>query len=77
MEDHTSQNCHLLNAKELATMLSTSVRSIWRYRSSGRLPKAIQIAGAIRWRKTDIEQWISIGCPDQKTFEAIQQAESE
>ena len=72
MKKETIQTCQLLSAKALATMLSTSVRSVWRYRSSGRLPKTVQIAGAIRWRKTDIEHWIAIGCPDRVTFEAIQ-----
>jgi predicted DNA-binding transcriptional regulator AlpA len=55
--------------------LATSVRSIWRYRSSGHLPKPVQVGqGAIRWRQSDIEQWIALGCPDRKTFEAMQEA---
>ena len=64
----------LITAKELATMLSTSVRSVWRYRSSGRLPKAVQIAGAIRWRRSDIEKWISMSCPSREEFEARKEA---
>jgi len=71
----TKQNAQLLTAKSLAEILSTSVRSIWRYRSSGRLPATVCVAGAIRWRRTDIEQWISWGCPDQKTFQAMQGGE--
>lgn len=67
----TKQNTQLLTAKTLAKILSTSVRSIWRYRSSGRLPKTVKIAGAIRWRQQDIDQWISMGCPDRQTFEAM------
>ena len=63
----------LITAKELATMLSTSVRSIWRYRSSGRLPKTVQIAGAIRWRLSDIEKWILMDCPSRKEFEAMKE----
>lgn len=69
--ENTSQTCQLLSAKELAKMLSTSVRSVWRYRSSGRLPETVKIAGAIRWRQQDIEQWISMGCPDRKEFETF------
>lgn len=56
----------LLTAKTLAEILSTSVRSIWRYRSSGLLPEPVTIAGAIRWRRSDIEKWIAMGCPNQQ-----------
>jgi len=69
-----NQNCQLLTAKELSKILSTSVRSVWRYRSSGRLPETVKIAGAIRWRQQDIEQWISMGCPNQKEFLARKEA---
>jgi len=69
--ENTNQHTQLLTAKALATMLSTSVRSIWRYRSSGRLPKTVQIAGAIRWKQSDIDRWIAMGCPPQKDFEAL------
>jgi predicted DNA-binding transcriptional regulator AlpA len=39
-------------------------------RSSGRLPKPVNIGGSVRWRASDIEKWIDWGCPDRKTFEA-------
>jgi len=71
----TKQTAQLLTAKTLAGILSTSVRTVWRYRSSGRLPATVCIAGAIRWRRTDIEQWIAMGCPGRKEFEAMQGGE--
>lgn len=73
--NETRQNTQLLTAKALAKILSTSVRSIWRYRSSGRLPETVKIAGAIRWRQSDIENWINLGCCSQKEFLAKQEAE--
>jgi len=68
--NESMENTQLVAAKALAKILSTSVRSIWRYRSSGRLPETVKIAGAIRWRQQDIDKWITMGCPDRKTFEA-------
>ena len=76
MDENKNQNCQLLSAKALAKMLSTSVRSVWRYRSSGRLPETVKIAGAIRWRQSDLEQWIAMGCPNQKEFIARMEAEN-
>lgn len=64
------ESIELITAKELAAMLSTSVRSVWRYRSAGRLPETVNIAGSIRWRRKDIVQWIEMGCPDRQEFEA-------
>lgn len=60
----------LISAKTLANTLSTSVRTVWRLRSSGRLPKPVKIAGSIRWRSSDIEQWIEWGCCSEAEFRA-------
>ncbi len=66
----TEQNDHLINVRTLAKMLATSVRSVWRYRSAGRLPKAVRVGSSVRWRMSDIELWIKLGLPTQREFEA-------
>lgn len=53
----------LISAEEVAKLLQLSIRSVWRLRTSGRMPKPIRIGGAIRWRLLDIESWIAQGCP--------------
>jgi len=68
------QKPRLIAALELAQMIGTSVRTVMRYRADGRLPAAVDIAGLIRWRLTDIEQWLELGCPDQKSFDDMVQA---
>ena len=73
--NETNQKAQLLTARKLAKTLSTSVRSIWRYQSAGRLPETVKIAGAIRWRQSDIEKWIALGCPSRQEFEARKEAE--
>jgi predicted DNA-binding transcriptional regulator AlpA len=65
------QNDHLVNVKTLSKMLATSVRSIWRYRSSGRLPKPVNVGSSIRWKMSDIQLWIKLGLPTQQEFEAV------
>lgn len=55
-----------LTAKQLATMLSVSPRSVWRLKASHKLPRPVQIGGSTRWRQFDIESWQDKGCPDQK-----------
>ena len=66
-----SQNDHLINVRTLAKMLATSVRSVWRYRSAGRLPKSVRVGSSVRWRMSDIKLWIKLGLPTQREFEQL------
>lgn len=52
----------LVTAEQLAKILQVSVRSIWRMRSSGQLPRPVRIGGNIRWRPKDVELWIAGSC---------------
>ncbi len=51
----------LVNASEVASMLSISKTTLWRLRASGRLPKPVRIGGSIRWRTTEIRFRIGEG----------------
>jgi len=70
----TTENSQLVSAKQLAKMLSTSVRSVWRYRASGHLPKTVKISGAIRWKMSDIELFLECDC-DMAKYKARKEAE--
>jgi len=48
----------LLTAKAVGVMLSLSKRQIFRLNSSKKIPAPIRIGGAVRWRESDIEQFI-------------------
>lgn len=67
----TEQNDQLMTVKALAEMLATSVRSIWRYRSAGRLPKSVNVGSSVRWKMTDIQLWIKWDLPTQAEFEQL------
>ena len=51
-ESHEPADC-LLRANQVAQLLAVSTRLVWRFRSEGKLP-AIQIAGATRFRRSDV-----------------------
>ncbi len=65
------QSDHLINVRTLARMLATSVRSVWRYKSAGRLPKSVNVGSSVRWRMSDITLWIKLDLPTQQEFEAM------
>ena len=60
----------LINARALAKMLSLSVRTVFRLDSSGKVPAPVRINGSVRWRLSDIEQWIELNCPNRNEFES-------
>ena len=53
----------LINAKQLATLLSISERTLYRLKSMGELPMPVILGGSVRWRRTEISCWIEQGCP--------------
>lgn len=62
----------LLDVKAVSQKLKLSRRQIFRLNSSGLIPRPVKIGGSIRWNCESIENWISLGCPDRREFEARQ-----
>ena len=60
----------LWNIKQLKMVTGLSERTLWRLSDSGKLPATIRIGKSCRWRRTDIEMWIRMGCPPRQEFEA-------
>ncbi|QDU57514.1 helix-turn-helix transcriptional regulator [Aeoliella mucimassa] len=53
----------MMTAEEIAHCLQVSVRTIWRLKAKGDLPKSVKVGRAVRWRRSDILTWIEQGCP--------------
>lgn len=61
----------LITAQAVGAKLSLSKRAVFRMRSVGLICSPVKVGvGAIRWRESDIDQWIAMGCPSKKEFEA-------
>jgi len=54
----------LVDVKHVAEMLGCSQRGVWRLRDCGKLPPTVSIGRLVRWRLSDISQWIWADCPD-------------
>ena len=64
----TNQVDHaLLDVREVAAMLSCSVRHVYRLADAGRLPAPVKLGALVRWPRREIEQWIAAGCPSCKS----------
>lgn len=64
----------LIDLKQLATLLSCGQSTLHRNRKADRLPAPIKLGGRTLWRVQEIEAWVAAGCPDRKTWEAMQTA---
>ncbi|WP_435018543.1 helix-turn-helix transcriptional regulator [Tundrisphaera sp. TA3] len=62
----------LFTVQDLAVRLNVSERVLWRMRSSGKLPEPIELGPKlIRWGRSEILDWIALGCPNQKIWGVI------
>lgn len=53
----------MMTAEDIAECLKVSTRTVWRLKAKGDLPKSVKIGRAVRWRRSDILQWVHQGCP--------------
>jgi len=62
----------LVGAEMLAELLQVSKRTLFRLRSSGSLPKPIQLGrGTLRWSVQEVKDWVAAGCPKLNEWERI------
>jgi predicted DNA-binding transcriptional regulator AlpA len=60
----------LLSAKLSSAFVGVSLRTWWRLDSSGKVPAAVRVGNAKRWRTQELKDWIDSGCPDRAKWEA-------
>ena len=53
----------LIDVHEVARRLSISSRTVYRLCDARKLPGRVKLGALVRWRLTDIEEWIAQGCP--------------
>lgn len=53
----------LISADQLASRMQISTRSVWRLLSRGEIIAPVRFGGTTRWRLSQVEDWISRGCP--------------
>jgi len=69
-DDDASNLPALMTVEDVARLMTVSKRSVWRMRSSGAVPRPVKILGAVRWKGSDIRQWLDAGCPSEPSAES-------
>lgn len=63
----------LLIPDTVAAALAGVSRAHWqRLMVAGKLPPSVRLGRKRLWRRLEIEEWIVAGCPDSRTWAAIQ-----
>lgn len=53
----------LLDVRAVASLLGgCSVRHVRRLTDAGKLPQPVRLGSLVRWRRAELEEWISAGC---------------
>ena len=63
----------LLRAPEAASLCSTSVRTWRTWGTIGKIPRPIHIGRIPFWRYDELKAWVTAGCPDRATWDAIRE----
>jgi excisionase family DNA binding protein len=53
----------LLAVQAVAQLLVCSCRHVYRLSDSGKMPPPVRIGALVRWRRSDLDQWLAAGCP--------------
>jgi excisionase family DNA binding protein len=56
----------LVDAKTAAALLDISPRTLLRLHDEKAIPAAVRIGRLVRWRLTELLEWIDSGCPHQR-----------
>ncbi len=62
----------LVDRKQAAAIAAISVATWDRMVSAGKTTAPIYLSrGCVRWRLDDLRAWITEGCPDRRSFDAL------
>ena len=59
----------LLSVKQASEKLAVSVRKVWAMYSTGQMPAPVRMGRSVRWRESDLNEWVRLGCPAREEFE--------
>lgn len=62
----------LIDLATVAALLAISKPTAERLLASHRMPAGVRLGRCLRFRRDVIERWVNAGCPDRKTFEAME-----
>jgi predicted DNA-binding transcriptional regulator AlpA len=66
----------LAPAPGAASLCGISEASWYRLKAAGKLPAPVKLGGRVLWRVEELRRWCAEGCPDLRTWQALENASS-
>ncbi len=64
LDSQPASTPELLDKRAVVALLGgCSTRHLYRMVDAGRMPRPLKLGGLVRWRRTDVLDWIRDGCP--------------
>jgi predicted DNA-binding transcriptional regulator AlpA len=64
----------LVPAATAAPLCGVSEASWYRLKAAGKLPAPVRLGGRVLWRVEELRRWCAAGCPDLRTWQALEHA---
>ena len=67
LETRPVVSAELLDVTAVSSLLGgCSIRHVYRLSDAGRMPRPVKLGALVRWRRAELEAWITAGCPSQQ-----------
>ena len=66
-EDGQVSENGLVDVNEAARLCMISASMFYKLNAAGKTPKPVRLGKLLRWRKSELLDWIKAGCPGGKT----------
>jgi predicted DNA-binding transcriptional regulator AlpA len=60
----------VVSAAHAGALSGVSEATWWRLHAAAKVPASIKVGHRTLWRRSDVEKWIELGCPNRAEFEA-------
>ena len=65
----------LIGQDKVMRIIGVDKVKLWNMRSGGRLPVPLSLGKSVRWKLSDINLWIKLGCPSTQQFNKLKLSE--
>lgn len=67
----TDVTVQLVTARMAAELLGISRAHFYRMHNAGRVPLPVRLGGSVRWRVSELVDWVNAGMPNHQKWQAM------
>ena len=67
----------LIDVEQVAAILRCSTRHVYRLADAAKMPRPLKLGALVRWRRSELLDWIDASCPPHHTWQTMQRGGQE